>query len=147
MQSDASTVDEYLASLPEERREAIETVREVILANLPDGYEERMAFGMIGYVIPLSRYPKTYNGQPLGIAALASQKNHMAVYLHNVYSDPEVAEWFMKAYSATGKRMDIGESCVRFKKLEDLPVELIGQAIARTPVDKYIERYEASRRR
>ena len=134
MQSDVATVDEYLASLPEDRREAIETVRDEIVKNLPEGYEETMDFGMITYVIPLERYPDTYNGHPLGVVALASQKRHMAVYLHNVYADPEVSEWFMKEYEATGKRMDIGKSCVRFRKLADLPVELIGQAVAKTPV-------------
>ena len=147
VRSEAQTVDEYLAGLPEDRREAIETVRQVILDNLPAGYEECMDFGMICYVIPLERYPTTYNGHPLMAIALASQKNHMAVYLHNIYTDPEIAEWFTTEYKASGKRMDIGKSCVRFRKLENLPLELIGQAVAKTPPDRYIELYEASRRR
>jgi hypothetical protein len=147
VKSDARTVDEYLVGLPDDRRVAIEAVRAVILENLPTGYEECMDFGMITYVIPLERYPNTYNGHPLMAIALASQKNHMAVYLHNIYADPEIAEWFTNEYKATGKRMDIGKSCVRFRKLENLPLELIGNAVTMTPPNKYIERYEASRRR
>ena len=119
VKSDAPTVESYLAELPPERREALEAVREVILANLPQGYEECMVFGMIGYVIPLSRYPKTYNNQPLALAALASQKRHMAVYLNNVYGDPETLEWFTSAYEASGKRLDMGKSCVRFTKTRE----------------------------
>lgn len=102
---------------------------------------------MIGYVIPLYRYPDTYNKQPLGVAALASQKNYMSVYLHNVYADPDSEQWFTEEYKKTGKRMDMGKSCVRFRKLDDLPVELIGQAVARTPVEKFIRLYEESRRK
>ena len=145
VKSDASTVDSYLAELPAERREALEAVREVILANLPQGYEECMTFGMIGYVIPLSRYPKTYNNQPLPLAALASQKRHMAVYLNNVYGDPETLEWFTSAYEASGKRLDMGKSCVRFTKLANLPLELIGETIARTSVDDFLSFYEEAR--
>lgn len=145
--SNAKTVDEYLAELPGDRREAIETVREEILRNLPEGYEETMQYGMIGYVIPLSRYPDTYNKQPLGVAALASQKNYMSVYLHNVYADADSEQWFTEEYKKTGKKMDMGKSCVRFRKLDDLPVELIGEAVARTPVEEFIRLYEESRRK
>jgi len=145
MHSDAKTVEQYLAELPPDRREAISAVRKVILENLPKGYVEMMQYGMIGYAIPLERYPKTYNGQPLGIAALASQKHHMSVYLNNVYSDPEMEKWFADEYRTSGKKLDMGKSCVRFKKLDDLPLDLIGKAVARTPVDAYIERYEALR--
>lgn len=144
--SNAKTVDEYLAELPGDRREAIAAVRGAILANLPEGYEEGMQYGMIGYVIPLSRYPETYNGQPLGFAAVASQKNYISVYLMNVYADPELERWFIEEYRKTGKKLDMGKSCVRFKKLEDLPVDLIGEAVSKTSVDEYIRRYEASRR-
>ncbi len=145
MQSDATTVKEYLDSLPEDRRKALAKVRREIRNNLPKGYEEGMQFGMIGYYIPLKRYPETYNGQPLSYAALASQKRHMAVYLNNIYADPDTQRWFEDAYEATGKRMDMGKSCVRFRRLDDLPLELIGEAIARTSVDEFIERYEAAR--
>ena len=143
--SSAQTVEEYLAELAPDRREAINTVRKVILDNLPSGYEEIMQFGMIGYVIPLERYPVTYNKQALQYAALASQKHYMSVYLMSVYSDSDSEQWFAEQYRASGKKLDMGKSCVRFKKLDDLPLDLIGRAIARTPVDEYIEVYEAAR--
>ena len=146
-QSTATTVDEYLAELPADRREAIGAVRAVILQHLPRGYEENMQYGMIGYVIPLERYPVTYNGQPLAYAALASQKNYMSLYLMNIYGDEETERWFTDQYKATGRKLDMGKSCVRFRKLEDLPLELIGDAIARTTVADFIERYEVSRRK
>ena len=145
VKSDAATVEAYLAELPPERREAIETVRRTILANLPDGYEEQMSFGMIGYVVPLSRYPDTYNKEPLALVALASQKRHMAVYLNNVYGDPATLEWFTAAYAASGKRLDMGKSCVRFKRLADLPLDVIGETIARTSLDDFLAFYESAR--
>ncbi len=143
--SSAQTVEEYLAELAPDRREAINAVRKVILDNLPTGYEEMMQFGMIGYVIPLERYPVTYNKQALQYAALASQKHYMSVYLMNVYGDPDSEQWFVEQYRASGKKLNMGKSCVRFKKLDDLPLDLIGRAIARTPVEAYIEVYEAAR--
>ncbi|MCH2505002.1 MAG: DUF1801 domain-containing protein [Dehalococcoidia bacterium] len=145
--SKAETVDGYLAELPEDRRAAISAVRQVVLENLPQGYEEMMQFGMIGYVIPLERYPVTYNGQALQYAALASQKNYMSLYLMNVYSDEAVERWFVDRYKDSGKRLDMGKACVRFKSLQDLPIDLVGEAIALTPVDRFIERYEMSRNR
>ena len=145
--SKAQTADEYLVELPEDRRDAIAIVRNVILANLPDGYQEMMQFGMIGYVIPLERYPVTYNGQALQYAALASQKNYMSLYLMNIYGDEAVERWFVEKYKASGKRLDMGKACVRFKSLQDLPIDLVGEAIALTPVARFIERYEASRNR
>jgi hypothetical protein len=120
-------------------------VRDVILKCLPAGYKEVMDFGMISYVIPLSTYPTTYNKHPLMYAALASQKNYCSAYLMNIYGKPELMEWFEEEYRASGKRMDIGKACVRFKSLDDLPLELVGQAIARTSVAHYIELYETSR--
>jgi hypothetical protein len=145
--SKAETVDEYLAELPDERRAAISAVRQVVLDNLPQGYEEMMQFGMIGYVIPLERYPVTYNGQALQYAALASQKNYMSLYLMNIYGDEAVERWFVERYNTSGKRLGMGKACVRFKSLQDLPVDVIGEAIALTPVDRFIERYEMSRNR
>ena len=145
-QSNAQTVDAYLAELPPDRQEAIAAVRRVILDNLPLGYEETMYFGMIGYVIPLEKYPVTYNKQPLGYAALASQKNYMSLYLMNVYGDSATEQWFRDEYKASGKKLNMGKSCVRFKTLEDLPVDLIGKVIARTTAAEFIEKYEASRR-
>ena len=146
MQSAATTVGDYLAELPPERRDAIAAVRDVVLENLPPGYEEAISYGMIGYAIPLERYPDTYNGQPLGLAALASQKNYMSLYLMNVYGDQKIEKWFHGEWEKTGKKLDMGKSCVRFKKLEDLPLELVAKVIARTPVNQLIERYELSRR-
>ena len=145
MQSDARTVDEYLAELPEDRRIAIETVRDTILANLAPGFEEAMNWGMITYQVPLETFPDTYNGKPLMYAALASQKNHMAVYLTSVYSLPGQAEEFEAAYRATGKRYDMGKSCVRFRKLEDLPLELIGSTIAAVDVETFVTDVEDAR--
>ena len=146
MQSKAKTVQEYLSDLPNDRLEAVETVRDVILDNLPEGFEEVMNWGMITYQVPLSRYPDTYNKKPLMMAALASQKNHMAVYLTGVYASEESRAEFTSAYKDTGKRMDMGRSCVRFRKLDDLPLELIGKAIAEFSVDEFIELTEEARR-
>ena len=144
--SDAATVDEYIKSLPDERREAIKGLRKVILDNLPKGYKEGMLWGMITYYIPLKDYPNTYNRQPLGYAALASQKNYNSLYLLTVYGDPKTEKWFKAQYKASGKKLDMGKSCVHFKKLDDLPVDLIAETIARTPKDAYIKRYEAARK-
>ena len=146
MQSDATTVKDYLDSLPEERRGAIEAVRDTILEHLPDGYEEGIQYGMLGYYIPLDRYPDTYNGQPLAVAGLASQKNYMSLYLNCVYSDSGEKDWFEDRWAETGKKLDMGKSCVRFKKLEDLPLDVVGEAIARVPPEDYIDTYERSRR-
>ena len=138
MRSDAATVDEYLDQLPDDRRAALETVRATILDNLPAGYEEVMNWGMITYQVPLEVYPDTYNGKPLMYAALASQKNHMAVYLTSVYSMPGLLERFQTEYAATGKRMDMGKSCVRFRRLDDLPLELIGDSIGSVSMDEFV---------
>ena len=146
MRSDSATVEEYLANLPEDREEAISAVRSVILDHLPDGYEEEMRWGMISYEVPLATQPDTYNGKPLMYAALASQKRHMAVYLSGVYADSEAREDFEEAYQATGKRMDMGKSCVRFRRLDDLPLEVIGEAIARFPVNDFVDLYHRARR-
>jgi len=142
----AATVEAYLDELPEDRRTAISAVRDVILKNLPKGYEEAMNYGMITYQIPLERYPNTYNGQPLCYAALASQKNHMAVYLMCVYGSKEIDAWFREEFKKAGKKLDMGKSCVRFKKLEHLPLAVIGKAIKKVSPKAYIAHYEASRK-
>ncbi len=141
----ATTPELYLAQLPEDRKKALAAVRKIILANLPQGYEEGISYGMIGYFVPLSRYPNTYNKKPLQLAALGSQKSHMAVYLSSIYSDSESRTWFEKAYSDAGKKLDAGKSCVRFKRLEDLPLSVIGEAIARAPVETFLAQYEAAK--
>ncbi len=146
MISKARTVDEYLAELPEERRTAIEAVRKVIRKNLPKGYEEGMQYGMIGYYVPHSLYPPGYHcdpTQPLPFASLASQKNHMAIYMMCIYGSREHEAWFREQWARTGKKLDMGKSCIRFRKLDDLPLDLIGQAVARVPVNDCIAFYEA----
>ncbi len=131
---------EYLAGLAPERRQALEAVRETILRHLPPGYEEAMDWGMITYRVPLATFADTYNGRPLAYAALGSQKNYMAVYLTGIYTSEEAGRTFEAAYRATGKRYDVGKSCVRFRKLDDLPLDLIGQAIASVPVAEFVAR-------
>ena len=145
MRSDATTPEEYLASLPEDRREQIAAVREAVLAGLPAGYEEGIEFGMLSYHVPLSRYPDTYNGAPLSYAALASQKRHMSLYLMGIYGDDGNRAWFEAEATACGVERDIGKSCVRFRRIEELPLDLVSAAVARLPVDEYIAVYEASR--
>jgi hypothetical protein len=146
MQSKATTVDQCLATLPDDRRKAIEAVRQVILKNLDRDYEEGMQYGMIGYSVPHRVYPAGYHcdpKQPLPFVALASQKNYMSLYLMCVYGDGDHADLFRKAWAKTGKKLDMGKSCIRFKKLEDLALEVIGEAIRRVPARKYIEHYAA----
>jgi hypothetical protein len=144
VQSKATTVEAYLKELPADRQAALERVRQVILENLPAGFEEAMNWGMIAYQVPLETYPDTYNKQPLMYAALASQKNHMAVYLTGIYASDAARIEFESAYRATGKRFDVGKSCVRFKKLDDLPLGLIGATIASMGVDDLIAVTEAA---
>ena len=147
MRSKATTVREYLDGLPEDRRKVLSKVRSAIRKNLPKGFEEVMNWGMICYQVPLKTFPDTYNKQPLMYAALASQKNHMAVYLSCIYSDSKQCDWFENAYKATGKRLDMGKSCVRFSKLEDLPLELIGEAISRVGLKEFLSHYEGAKKR
>ena len=139
MNSDAKTIKEYIENLAPERQEAIRKVRQVILENLPEGYEEAMNWGMITYQVPLAVFPDTYNKQPLMYAALASQKNHVAVYLTGIYASDEKREEFESAYKATGKRYDVGKSCVRFRKLDDLPLDVLGDAVAAFEMEDFIK--------
>ena len=140
MKSNAASVEAYLAELPEDRRQAIKQVRETILAHLPEGFEEAVNWDMITYQVPLEVYPDTYNKKPLLYAALANQKNHMAVYLTGIYLDEELNRDFEARYRATGKRYDVGKSCVRFRKLDDLPLDLIGQSIEALEMEEFIDR-------
>ena len=140
--SSATSPEEMIAEAPPGRREALAAVYEVIRANLPPGYEEGMLYGMIGWYVPLDRFPDTYNKQPLGLASLGNQKNYMSLYLNSVYGNQETERWFHERFAASGKKLNMGKSCVRFRKLEDLPLDVIGETIARTPIDKYIEWYE-----
>jgi len=145
MKSSAKTVEEYLGSLPDDRRDAVDEVRQVILSNLLAGFEESMNWGMIAYQVPLEVVADTYNGQPLMYAALASQKQHMAVYLTAIYADEGDADAFKADYIATGKKLDMGKSCVRFERVEDLPLELIGTTIAATSMAEFIDLVDRSR--
>jgi hypothetical protein len=145
--SKAATVEDYLDELSDDRRKAIAAVRKIILKNLPKGYVETMEWGMISYQIPLKTYPETYNKRPLMYAALASQKNYMSVYLCNVYANKASEKWFKDAFKKSGKKLDMGKSCVHFKTLDDLPLDVIGETIAMTPVKEFIRLYEASRKK
>jgi uncharacterized protein YdhG (YjbR/CyaY superfamily) len=154
MQSKAVTVAEYLGSLPPDRREAVEAVRAVILKNLGKDFAEGMSYGMMGYYIPHSVFPAGYHcdpKQPLPYAGIASQKQGISVYLMGLYigggeagEETDDSRWFKDAWAKTGKKLDMGKACIRFKQIEDVPLEVIGEAIRRVPSKVYIERYVAS---
>jgi len=137
--SAATSVASYLAELPPERRKVVAAVRRLILVHLPKGYEEGMGYGMIGYVVPLARYPHTYNAQPLVYAALAAQKNAYSLYLMCAYAETPVGKALRTGFKAAGKKLDMGKSCIRFKRVEDLPLDVIGAAIAAVPLETYVE--------
>src|SRR4028118_115756 len=143
VQSAAVTVDEYLDSLPEDRRKVVEQVRKLIRKNLPKGYEEAVSGSMLSYQIPLQRYPDTYNKQPLGYVALAAQKNYFALYLLGAYADPAQKRVLEEAFAKAGKKMDMGKSRLRFKSTNDRPLEGLGEVIASTPPEAMIALYEA----
>jgi hypothetical protein len=145
--SKAKTVEEYLAELPPERREVVTAVRHLILRHLPEGYQETMNWGMISYEIPLEQYPNTYNKQPLNYIALAAQKNYYSLYLLGVYADSDQEARLKEEFQQAGKKLDMGKSCVRFRKLDDLVLDAIAQAIAAVTPDEYIAHYEANRKR
>ncbi len=147
MQSGAATPQEYLDALPPERRAVASAVRQLVNQHIPAGYREGMAWGMIGWEVPLERYPDTYNKQPLAYAGLAAQKNHYALYLHGVYMSPGAQAALQRAYAAAGKKLDMGKSCLRFKKLEDLVPEAVAAAVAALGVDDFIATYEAAQKR
>jgi Domain of unknown function (DU1801) len=147
MSTKPATVEEYLSGLPEDRRLALEAVRKVVLKNLDKDYEEGIQYGMIGYYVPHRVHPAGYHcdpKQPLPFAALGSQKHHMALYLMCLYGDSKHAEWFRQAWARTGKKLDMGKACLRFKKLDDLALEVIGEAIKRVPASKYIKYCETA---
>ncbi|MDX2146259.1 MAG: DUF1801 domain-containing protein [Planctomycetota bacterium] len=147
MQSKATSVREYLGSLPDERRAAIGAVRQRILDNLDPGFAEGMSYGMIGYFVPHEVYPPGYHcdpKQPLPFAALASQKTHMSLYLLALYDNSPELAWFEKEWAKSGKALDMGKSCVRFKKLDDLALDVIASLFKRVTAKKYIASYEAN---
>lgn len=141
----ALTVDDYLAQLPDDRRELLETVLGVVRRRMPAGFAEAIEFGMPSWSVPLERYPATYNKKPLAYVALASQKSYCSLYLMSLYSGSEDEVSFRQRWTAGGRKLDMGKSCLRFKSLEDLDLDVLGDVIAGTTVEDYIARYEESR--
>jgi hypothetical protein len=148
MRIEANSPDEYISYVPSDRVEYMERLRQTILDNLPAGFEETMSYGMIGYVVPHSKYPAGYHCDtklPLPFISIASQKNFVAVYHMGIYADPKLLEWFTTAYPKHCKRkLDMGKSCIRFKKMEEIPFELIGELVSKMTVDEWIEIYSRS---
>ncbi len=146
MQSQSTTPDDYIAQLPEERRRPMQQLREVVLANLPDGFEETISYGMIGYVVPHSLYPPGYHCDPklpLPFMNIASQKNFIAVYHIGIYAVPELMEWFVAEYPKyCSARLDMGKSCIRFKKIDQIPYKLIGELAKKMTPAEWIDVYE-----
>ena len=145
MQSTATSVDQYLAELPEPRRTLIAGVRDMVNRHIPKGYRESMCYGMIGWSIPLEHYPNTYNGQPLGYVALAAQKRHNALYLMAVYADSLQERTLRGAYAERGLKLDMGKCCLRFSDKAAPPEDLLGPLIASMSVEQFIATYEAAR--
>ena len=145
--SKAATPEDYIAELPPERRELVARLRDLVNANLPDGYVERMSWGMIGWEVPLELYPDTYNGQPLVYAALAAQKNHTALYLNCVYASEARTRRLKEAWAAAGKRLDMGKSCLRFQRADQVAEDVLADTIRSIPVDSFIADYEAGRKK
>ncbi len=151
MQYDVNSVEEYLEALPEDRKPVVARLREVILSNLPEGFEEQLSYGMIGFVVPLSRYPEGYHakkGEPLPFLALASQKNYVALYHMGLYGDPKLEAWFVKEYAEqVPTKLDMGKSCIRLKNPDHIPYDLIAELVQQMTVDEYIGIYEKSMNR
>jgi hypothetical protein len=146
MQSKATTVKAYLESLPADRRAAIEAVRKTILDNLDKGFEEGMQYGMIGYYVPHSIFPAGYHcdpKQPLGFVGLASQKQYMAIYLGTIYHDSDERDRFVAEWKKTGKKLDMGKVCIRFKTLDGIPLDVVARSLKRTKLKKYVADYQA----
>ena len=146
-QNRSKTVSEYVASLPPERRAVVSKVRSFVRKHLPKGYKEQIGFGAIAYAVPLKVLSDTYNGQPLCYAAIAAQKNFYTLYLMSAYGDPKQYKWMATEFKKRGKKFDMGKSCLHFKSLDDIPLDVVGEVIASTPMDTYIERYRASRKK
>jgi len=148
MQSTAKTPQAYVDSLPEERKVAIEKMRQAIKKTLPAGFEEVMCYGMLGYVVPHSLYPKGYHCDPklpLGFISLASQKNFVALYHMGIYANPKLLDWFVGEFPKHAKsKLDMGKSCVRFKKMNDIPYALISELVSKMTVQDWIDCYESA---
>jgi uncharacterized protein YdhG (YjbR/CyaY superfamily) len=151
MQSKATTVDAYMAELPEDRQKAIAKLRSVIKKNLPKGFKEAMGYGMMGWSVPHSIYPDGYHcnpKDPLPFMGLASQKNSINLYHMGIYADPKLLKWFQDAHAkASPKKLDMGKSCIRYKKPEDIPFELIGELASKITPQQWIEMYESAFRK
>jgi hypothetical protein len=146
-QGKAKTVGEYLDALPPERRAVVSKIRALVKKNLPKGYEEQMALGIISYAVPLKVLPDTYNGQPLWYAGIAALKNSYSLYLMCAYGDAAQKKRLADEFKKRGKKLDMGKSCLHFKSLDDLPLDVVGEVIASTPMEKYIGIYQASRKK
>ena len=144
-QNNAKTIAEYVASLPAERQRVVKQLRSFVKKHLPKGYKEQIGWGAITYAVPLKTLPDTYNGEPLCYAAIATQKNHYALYLMGVYGDPRQSKWMAGEFKNRGMKLDMGKSCLRFKSLDDIPLDVVGAVIASTPVEEYVEAYRSSR--
>ena len=145
--STAPTLAQYLASLPLERRKVVAAVRAAVRRAMPKGYKETMGYGMITWSVPLSVLPETYNGEPLCYVALAAQKQYFALYLMGPYGDPSLMAELTKGYKAAGLKLDMGKSCLRFRDLDAIALDVVAAVIARVPVATYVARYQATRRK
>lgn len=147
MQSKARTPEEYIEELPEDRKAVISELRKMILENIPQGFEEVMSYGMLGYVVPHSKYPDGYHCKPetpLPFINIASQKNHIGFYHMGIYSDPKLLDWFTAEYPKhVSNKLDMGKSCIRFKNPSKIPMELLGELVGKMTVDQWIEKYES----
>lgn len=146
MQSKATTVKEYIDEVPEDRKPYFKKLRAIIKKNLPKGFKEQMSYGMIGYVVPHKLYPDGYHCKPelpLPFANIASQKNFVAVYHSGIYADPKLMKWFTKEFPKhSDRKLDMGKSCIRFKKVEEIPLELIGELMTKMTVEDWVKLYE-----
>lgn len=145
-QNQARTVGEYVAALPAERRAVVSKLRTFVKKHLPKGYQEQIGWGAITYAVPLTVLPDTYNGEPLCYAAIAAQKSHYSLYLMSAYGDPKQAKRLAAEFKKRGKKLDMGKACLRFKSLDDIPLDVIGDIVASTPMDAYVARYRAARK-
>ena len=143
----ARTVTEYLSALPEDRRKTVNALRAFVKKHVPKGYKEQIGWGAITYAVPLKVLPDTYNGEPLCYAAIAAQKNYYSLYLMSTYGDPKQSKWMADEFRKRGKKLDMGKSCLRFKSLDDLPLDVVAEVVASTPMDAYVARYREIRRK
>ena len=146
-QGKSKTVSEYLASLPDDRRAVVGRLRSFVKKHLPKGYKEQIGWGALTYAVPLKTLPDTYNGEPLCYAAIAAQKNHYSLYLMGAYGDPKQSAWMASEFKKRGMKLDMGKSCLRFKSLDDIPLDVVGEVIASKPMDEYVARYKATRKK